>query len=584
MSQFSRLLGYLKPYRKRVALAVFLLLCVTFTPILMPQVLRFTIDVVIPQKRLGALGLVFWMVVGLYAMRGVVSFSLNYLIGWLGQRLVFDLRFQSYRHLNRLSLSYYDQRQTGKIMARLTGDIDTIQYMISGGFVTFLADLFSVSALLVVLFYYQWRLALVAICVIPFYTLNYKLFIRHIRPISEKLRERWDAMLGVLQEKLAGITVVKAFVQEEYEADRFMTTVRDNFDLGLKQMKLNRLLGAIAQTIRAVGTGLVLWYGGALILRRQMQIGELLAFNGWIASLYEPAVRLVDFNVTLQWAGAAVDRVFETLDTRPEISDAPNAVSIREMEGAVEFRRVCFGYDRANPVLHEISLKVRPGEVIAVVGPSGAGKTTLVNLIARFYDITEGQILIDGVDLRQIRLESIRRQIGIVSQESLLFSVSLKENLRYGAHDATDMQILLAARHADLHEFILNLPQGYDTKIGEDGIKLSVGQKQRMSIARAVLTNPKILILDDATSALDSKTEANVQAALERLMRGRTSFVIAHRLSTIMNADRIVVLEGGRIVDIGTHTELVAREGVYRNLYNEQYKSAHEQVFAGLLG
>ncbi len=566
-----------------MALAVFLLLCVTFTPIVMPMIVRYTIDVVLPQKRWGALNLVFWMVIGLYALRGVVSFSLNYLIGWLGQRIVFDLRFQSYRHLNRLSLSYYDTRQTGKIMARLTGDIDTIQYMISGGFVTFMADLFSVAALLSVLFYMQWRLALAAVCVIPLYVLNYKLFIRHIRPISAQLREKWDALLGVLQEKLAGITVVKAFVREDYETEQFMKTVQDNFDLGMKQMKLNRKLGAIAQIIRATGTGLVLWYGGTLILHRHMQIGELLAFNGWIASLYEPAVRLVDFNVTLQWAGAAIERVFETLDTRPEITDAPNAVAIPQMRGAVEFRNVTFGYYPANPVLHDINFRVEPGQVIAIVGPSGAGKTTLVNLIARFYDVQYGQILLDGVDIKKIKLESIRRQIGIVSQESLLFSVPLRENIKYGHHDATDLEIIQEAKNADLHEFILNLPQGYDTKIGEDGIKLSVGQKQRMSIARATLTNPKILILDDATSALDSKTEANVQASLERLMQGRTSFVIAHRLSTIMNADRIMVMEGGRIVDIGTHAELVSRPGVYQNLYNEQYKSAHEHALEALL-
>ncbi|HZT40634.1 MAG TPA: ABC transporter ATP-binding protein [Chthonomonadaceae bacterium] len=582
LGQFGRLLGYLRPYRKRVALAVFLLLCVTGTPIVMPMIVRYTIDTVLPHKLWNALNWVFWMVIGLYVVRGVVSFSLNYLITWLGQRIVFDLRFQSYRHLNRLSLSYYDARQTGKIMARLTGDIDTIQYMISGGFVTFMADMFSVVALLVVLFVMQWRLALVAVAIVPLYVLNYKLFIRHIRPLSEQLRERWDAMLGALQEKLAGITVVKAFVREDYETEQFMKTVKDNFDLGMTQMKLNRRLGAIAQVIRATGTGLVLWYGGALILHRHMLIGELLAFNGWIASLYDPAVRLVDFNVTLQWAGAAIDRVFETLDTRPEIVDAPDAVPMRQMAGAVEFRHVRFGYDPENPVLQDICLRVEPGEVIAIVGPSGAGKTTLVNLIARFYDVNAGEILIDGVDLRKIRLESIRRQIGIVSQESLLFSVTLKENIRYGYRDATDAQILQAARNADLHEFILNLPHGYDTKIGEDGIKLSVGQKQRMSIARATLTDPKILILDDATSALDSKTEANVQAALERLMRGRTSFVIAHRLSTIMNADRIVVVDGGRIVDVGTHAELVARPGVYQNLYNEQFKSAREQALEAL--
>jgi subfamily B ATP-binding cassette protein MsbA len=276
--------------------------------------------------------------------------------------------------------------------------------------------------------------------------------------------------------------------------------------------------------------------------------------------------------------------VFETLDTRPEIVDAPNALALREIEGSVDFRNVNFGYDARHPVLRHIDLKVEPGEVVAIVGPSGAGKTTLVNLIARFYDVTDGAVLIDGHDIRQIRLETVRRQIGYVSQESLLFSVTLRENIRYGSKEANDKQIVEAAKGADLHEFISSLPDGYDTKIGEDGIKLSVGQKQRMAIARATLTDPRILILDDATSALDSKTEARVQEALEKLMKGRTNFIIAHRLSTIMNADRIIVMDGGQIVDAGTHAELVNRPGVYQNLYNEQFKSAQEQALAGLLG
>lgn len=582
MGNFRRLLGYLKPYRKRVALAVSLLLFNSLTPIAMPKIVQYVIDDVLPHKNWTALNLVFAAIVGLYALRGILSFTLNFLIGWLGQRIVFDLRFQSYRHLNRLSLAYYDTRQTGKIMARLMGDIDFIQQMVSGGFVTFLADVFSVFAVLIVLFRMEWHLALLTLCVVPLYVLNYKLFIRHIRPLSEELRDKWDAMLGVLQEKLTGITVVKAFVREDYETQEFLKTVQDNFSIGMKQMKLNRKLASIAGLIRAFGTGMVLWYGGVLILHRHLLIGELLAFNGLIASLYDPAVRVVDFNVTLQWTGSAMERVFETLDTRPEITDAPNAVALRPVHGGVELQNVTFGYDSDHPVLHNISLQVSPGEVIAIVGPSGAGKTTLVNLISRFYDVNEGRILLDGVDLRQVRLSTLRGSLGYVSQESLLFSVTLRENIRYGFHDATDLQILKAAKYADMHEFILNLPQGYDTKIGEDGIKLSVGQKQRMSIARAALTDPKILILDDATSALDSKTEANVQSALERLMRGRTSFVIAHRLSTIMNADRIVVLDAGRIVDVGTHAELVARPGVYQNLYNEQYKSAQSHALEAL--
>ncbi len=584
MSNFRRLLGYLRPYRYRVFLAVFLMFMVTLTALPLPRIIQFVIDRVLPHHMWHTLNWIFWIIIGIYLFRGIVSFSLNYLIGWLGQRVVFDLRFHSYRHLNRLSLSYYDQRQTGKIMARAVDDINVIQYMITGGFVTLITDMLTLVLVIPVIFLMNVKLALIAMAVVPIYVFNYKLFLKKIRPLSVEIRKSWDALIGTLQEKISGITVVKAFVRENYETEQFIKTIRLNYDLQMTQATLNRILAATATIIRAVGTGLVYWIGAKLVGVHTLKVGELVAFTGYIGYLYDPALRLVDFNVQAQWAGASMDRVFEVLDTRPEITDAPNAKSMTNLKGSVTFRHVSFGYSRDNQALIDINLDVQPGEVIAIVGPSGAGKTTLVNLIARFYDATEGAILIDGVDIRQIRLESVRRQIGYVSQESLLFSVSLAENIRYGRNDATREQIIQAAKNADLHDFIMTLPDGYDTKIGEEGIKLSVGQKQRMAIARATLTNPRILILDDATSALDSKTEANVQAALEKLMKGRTNFVIAHRLATIMNADRIVVMDKGRIVDIGTHAELVAREGVYQNLYNEQFKSAQDEALAELLG
>ena len=574
MNNFWRLLGYLKPYRWRVIAAVLLMALITVSAVPMPLLFQYVIDDVFPQRKWHALNWVFWGVIGLYALRGVVSFTLNYLITWLGQRVVFDLRFQSYRHLNRLSLSYYDQRQTGKIMARLTGDIDVIQYMITGGFVTLITDIVTLVAVTGVIFWKEWRLALLTLAVVPLYVVVYKLYLKYIRELSVQLREKWDAMLGTLQEKIAGISVVKAFVREDYETDRFMQTVKENFALGMKQVHLNRQLGLFAGLVRAVGTAAVWYYGSVLVLGRQLQAGELLAFTFYMGYLYDPAVRVVDFNITLQWAGAAIDRVFETLDTRPDIEDSPNARPLPSMRGEIEFRNVSFGYRPEQLVLKNVNLHIRPGEVVALVGPSGAGKSTLVNLIARFYDVTDGQVLIDGVDVRDIKLDSIRRNVGTVMQESLLFSVTIRENIAYGRHDATEEEIVRAAKQADLHDFILTLPDAYDTKIGEDGIKLSVGQKQRLSIARAILTDPKILILDDATSALDSQTEANVQEALEHVMQGRTSIIIAHRLSTVVNADKIVVLDKGEVVDVGTHDELVSKPGVYRTLYEEQFKSA----------
>jgi subfamily B ATP-binding cassette protein MsbA len=458
-------------------------------------------------------------------------------------------------------------------MARLTGDIDVIQYALTQGFVYLITDLATLFMVIGWLFYLEWRLALLSVVILPLYVLNYKLLLSRIRKVSVELRERWEKMISVLTEKVGAIAVVKAFAREGHETDNFMETVANNFKLGMEQTRLNRFLGATSQLIRMLGTGGLLWLGGWMVLHRQLKPGELLAFYSYIGYLYDPAVRVVDFNVQLQWANASIDRVFETLDTRPEIVDASDAVYLPTVRGDIEFRNVTFGYDPEQPVVKNISFQVHPGEIIAIVGPSGAGKSTLVNLLARFYDVNEGTVLVDGHDVRKVRLETMRRHIGMVTQETILFSVTLKENIRYGKKDATDAQVIAAAKAAEMHDFILSLPDGYETKIGEDGIKLSGGQKQRMSIARAILADPRILILDDATSALDSHTEANIQAALAELMKGRTNFVIAHRLSTIMNADRILVMNEGRIVDFGTHAELVNRPGIYRDLYNEQFKT-----------
>lgn len=573
MHNFKRLILYLKPYRVRVGISVLLMFVVTLSAIPLPLFQREVLDVAIPHRDGRLLVWIFFGVIGLYALRGGVSYTLNYLIGWLGQRVIFDLRFQSYRHLQRLSLAYYDGRQPGKIMARLTGDIDTIQYALTQGFVFLITDIATLTLVIAWLFYLEWRLAILTLVTLPLYVINYKLFLSRIRVVSVQLRERWEKMIATLTERISAIAVVKAFSREGFETEAFMETVAGNFRLGMQQTKLNRFLGATSQLIRMVGTGALLWFGGAMVLGRQLKPGELFAFYSYLAYLYDPAVRLVDFNVQLQWANAAIERVFETLDTRPEIVDAPDAVYLPMVRGEVEFRHVNFGYDNSLPVLHDVSFHVDPGEIIAIVGPSGAGKTTIVNLLARFYDVTDGEVLVDGHDVRNVRLETMRRHIGMVAQETILFSVSLKENIRYGKKESTDEQVIAAAKSADMHEFILSLPDGYETKIGEDGIKLSGGQKQRMAIARAILADPRILILDDATSALDSHTEAHVQAALADLMRGRTNFVIAHRLSTIMNADRILVMHDGRIVDFGAHSDLVSRPGIYQDLYQEQFKT-----------
>ncbi|MFZ4507742.1 MAG: ABC transporter ATP-binding protein [Fimbriimonas sp.] len=612
MRSFRRTLVFLKPYRLRVAFAVILTLLVTILQILPPRIYQYAIDQgiapavkaskdlklaeqkvaepgyngpdIVPveqQKRddtqrsasqlvqIAAIALV-----ATVALRNVFAYLQSYLLNWIGHRFVFDLRFVTWRHLHRLSLAYHNQTQTGKVMARVTGDIELIQGLIQGQLVTFISDLVTLVAVVGMLFFLEWRLAAMILALVPFYVVSYLMFLKHIRAISNEQRRLWDEMLGKLAEKIAGIQVVKAFVREEYEAENFMQSVRAKFKVDMKQVHLNRRLGLVSGAVSALGTGAVYSYGGYLVQTGEMTAGKLVAMTFYIGFVFNPAVRVIDFNNALQWAVSAMDRVFQTLDTRPEIEDKPDAIVLPQIHGEVKFANVCFSYTDGKNAIDHLQLTVKAGEVIALVGHSGAGKTTLMNLLMRFYDPHEGQVLIDGHDLRNVRLDSLRRQVSMVAQENVLFSVSILENVKYGNREASDEEAIAASKASDLHSFIEELPDGYQTMIGEEGIKLSGGQKQRLALARALITDPKILILDDVTSALDGETEARVQDALKRVMKGRTTFIIAHRLSSVVDADRIVVLEQGRIVDIGPHEELVSRPGIYRDLYEEQFRSA----------
>jgi ABC-type multidrug transport system fused ATPase/permease subunit len=604
----------LQPYRGRVAVAVVLTLLVTLLQIVPPKIFQVAIDdgikptlearasaasivrdlkgIDTPEARskiaqaeaeaqnktYRAEFVVLWCAIllfGVILLRNVFSFANSYTLTWIGHRFVFDLRFATWKHLQRLSLAFHNQTQTGKIMARVTGDIELIQGLIQGQLVTFISDIVTLVAVIAMFFTLEWRIALGILALIPFYVVSYLSFLKHIREVSQEQRRLWDEMLGKLAEKIAGIGVVKAFVKEDYETQNFMSSVRAKFNMDMRQVHLNRRLGLVSGVISAIGTGVVYAYGGSLVQQGQMTTGVLVAMTFYIGYVFNPAVRVVDFNNSLQWALAAMDRVFQTLDTRPEIEDKPNAIPLPTgSKGRVEFRDVGFSYVEGNSAVAEVSLTVEPGEIVALVGHSGAGKSTLMNLLMRFYDPTQGVILLDGHDLRDIRLDSLRRMIAMVAQENVLFSVSILENVKYGNPNASDEAAIEACRVADLHDFVIELPDGYETLIGEDGIKLSGGQKQRLALARALLTDPAILILDDVTSALDGETEARVQSALAGVMQGRTTFIIAHRLSSVVDADRIYVLEDGKIVDVGTHGELVDRAGPYQQIYREQFKSA----------
>jgi subfamily B ATP-binding cassette protein MsbA len=513
------------------------------------------------------------VLLGAIFLRALLNYVLSVTVATLGHRFCFDLRFATWSHLQRLSLAYHKQTQTGKIMSRATADIELIQSLIQGQLVVFFSDVITLFAVVGMLFYLGWKIALVIVALVPFYVVSYRSFLKYIQSVRQEQRRLYDEMVGKLAEKISGIAVVKAFVREGRETASFMQSVQAKFAVDRRQMHLNRRLGLVSGIVSAIGTGVVYAYGGTMVQEGTMTIGALVAITFYLGYVFNPAVRVVDFNTGLQWAVAAMDRVFETLDTRPEIQDAPGAVSLPPFAGVISFEGVAFGYSGEAPILQDVDLTVARGEVVGIVGHSGAGKTTLMNLLMRFFDPVRGRVAVDGWDLRHVRLDSIRRQMSMVAQENVVFSASLAENVRYGNRDATLEQVVEACKVADLHEFIEGLADGYETKIGERGVRLSGGQRQRLALARALVTDPAILILDDVTSSLDGETEARVQTALRAAMSGRTTFIISHRLASVVEADRIVVLEKGRIVDVGTHTELVSRPGIYRAMYEAQFES-----------
>lgn len=509
-------------------------------------------------------------VVVLVLIKGAFSYARHYLMAFTGQRVVVRLRNQLYEQLQRMSLSFHESHRTGELLARITNDVGLIQASISSGLADLLYQSLYLAGVLAALFYLHWRLALLTLTIFPLAAFVVARAGERIRGVSRRVQEKVADLTAVLHENLAGIRVIKAFTMEEREAARFAGENEASFRAVMRSEQALAALGPLIEQIFTVALALVIWYGGAEVIKGRLEASELLTFFTLIAMAGSPLTALTNTFSGFQQALTASERVFQVLDAEPDIKDAPEATALPRLSGRVEFRDVTFAYREGQPVLSHVNLDVQPGEVVALVGPSGAGKTSLVNLIPRFYDPTEGQILVDGHDLRTVTAASLRSQIGLVPQETLLFSVSIRENIAYGRPGATEEEIVAAAKAANAHDFITALPNGYDTLVGERGATLSGGQRQRIAIARAILRDPRILILDEATSALDTESERLIQEALERLMKGRTTFVIAHRLSTIQNAHRIVVLAEGEIREQGTHQELLLRGGLYRRLYEQQ--------------
>lgn len=507
----------------------------------------------------------------LFLLKGAFDYGQAYLMNFVGLRVVADIRQGLYDHLQNLSLSFFTRTPTGVLISRITNDVNLVQGSVSNAITGLIKDTVTILGLTAVVFYRDWKLGLIAFIIFPIAIIPIKEFGKRLRKFSRKGLQRMGSLTTFLHETITGNRIVKAFNMEEYEKRRFAEENERYFKIFLKRVKIRALSHPLMELLGGIGIAVIIWAGGYSVVRGDVTPGTFFSFMAALLMLYAPVRNLNKVNLEVQEGLAAAARIFELLDTVVEVKEEKDAPSLPPISKGIEFKEVAFKYDSA-PVLKAISLHVRAGEIIAIVGMSGAGKTSLVNLLPRFYDVEDGRILIDGFDIRKVTLKSLREQIGLVTQQTILFNDTVRNNIAYGSLLRSDQEIIEAAKAANAHGFIQRFHQGYDTVIGEGGVKLSGGERQRISIARAILKNAPILILDEATSSLDSDSETEVQMAMDALMRGRTVFVIAHRLSTIRNAHRIIVLSDGGIVEEGTHEALMAFNGEYRRLYDLQFR------------
>ena len=573
MTIYLRLLEYIKPYLPRVVVAIVCIILAASANLFVPWILRDIIDEVLTSKNMSMLNTIASGIVVVFFLRGIFFFGQTYLMSYIGQKVIIDIREAVYCQMQKLSLSYYEKRQTGKLMSYITNDVAAVQ----GALVESMIELFTEGMTLIgslsAMFYLHWQLTLLTLVTAPLVGQTMNIFGKKLRKSSTLIQERAADITSVLQESISSVRVIKSFAREDYEIERFKRENQNNFRAQMKNSQIMATLTPIIEFLAAIGTTMIIWYGGREVINNHLTAGSLIAFLVYAVNLSNPIKRLSRVYGNIQKALAAAQRVFEVLDTQPEIEDMPGAKVLAQIEGSVAFNNLTFEYKPGEPALHQVDLAVKPGQVVAIVGPSGAGKTTIANLIPRFYDPVDGNITIDGIDIKTVTLQSLREQIGIVPQETVLFNGSVYSNILYGRLDATPEEVTNAAKAANAHNFIAEMAQGYDTQIGERGSKLSGGQRQRIAIARAILKNPRILILDEATSALDTESEKLVQEALDKLMIGRTSFVIAHRLSTVKRADLIVVMQRGKIVEQGTHDQLLKLGGLYSKLHQVQFQS-----------
>ena len=579
----GRIAGYLKPYKWRAGFLALVSLATIGSELISPQITRHIVDnVFLPPEgtadsidnRAALLGLCVLGLIAARLLRWGSELVHGWIVSWLSARVTADIRSHLYRRLEMLSIQFYDKRQVGALMSRVTRDSDMLREFLVDGLPYMIINALMIFGILGFLFWMHWQLTLCVLIPIPLIIIWGRLFWQRMRRIFNKHGQSWAHLSARLNEALAGIHVVKAFAQEAREIREFEKKNTHLMQISRRTARHWLVFFAVTSFLTGCG-GLIIWMvGGVEVLRGNLTLGTLAAFSHYMWLVYGPLEWLGRVNSWMTRAFAGAERIFEVIDATPEAYNDPEATSLAEIKGRVTFKDVTFGYDKSKPVLHEVDLDVAPGEMIGLVGKSGVGKTTIINLIARFYDADRGTIEIDGVDVRKVRLEDLRSQIGIVPQEPFLFSGTIAENIGYGKQGATFEEIMQAAQAANAHNFIAAKADGYDTSVGERGNNLSGGEKQRISIARAILHDPKILILDEATSSVDVETEKEIQEAVARLIENRTTVAIAHRLSTLRNASRLVVLDAGRIVEVGTHSELMDKKGVFCNLVELQQQTA----------
>jgi subfamily B ATP-binding cassette protein MsbA len=567
MKDFSKILRYAKPYRKGIIFAFLCLVVTSVITLVLPLIVRNMINVVVVEKNAAALNNLTLDIIGVIAFQMVFGITQNYILGFVGNRMTADFRMDLFNHIQSLSLRFFQARRVGEIISRMSNDISVIQKALVSIPVAVLRQTVTLVGGLAIVFYLNWKLSGLILIVLPPLMLFARIFGKRLRVLAGQVQDQLARTMVVLEEVFSSIKVVKSYNREEYEKKRFEEGIESAFDAEVKKVKVSAFFGPFVLFLTFLVSALLIWYGGRQVMAGTTTPGELAAFFLYAIIIAGPIGTFVRLYTQIQEALGAIRRVYEILETRPLIVDPENPVVFDKIQGGIEFDHVSFGYNKDILVLKDVSLQVRPGEQVALVGPSGAGKSTVIQLVHRFFDVDSGAIRVDGHDIRDTELKTFLNHVALVPQETLLFGGTIRENILYGKLDATDEELDQAARSANAYDFIKNLKQGYDTVVGEKGVKLSGGERQRIAIARALLKNPKILILDEATSSLDNQSEMLIQDALENLMQGRTTLIIAHRLSTVHNADRIIVLDKGQVVESGNHKELMDHESLYYKLY-----------------